>query len=64
MRLKKLRKDNGLTQKQLAEKVGYEPDTIGKWEREDRDPSSRNLIKLADLFNVSIDYLLERSDKR
>lgn len=64
MRLKELRKSNGLTQKQLAEKVGYEPDTIGKWEREDRDPSSRNLIKLADLFNVSIDYLLERSDKR
>lgn len=64
MRLKELREINGLSQKQLAEKVGYKSNTICRWERGERDPSSRNLIKLADLFNVSIDYLLERSDKR
>lgn len=64
MRLRELRKSKGLTQSQLAEKVGYGSDTVGKWERGDREPSTSSLINLADIINCSVDYLLERTDKR
>ena len=58
-RLKRLRKDKDITQGQLAEVIGVVPSAIGKYERlETSYPSIDALIKLADYFNVSIDYLL------
>ena len=58
-RLKRLRKDCDITQGQLAEAIGVVPSAVGKYERiESSYPSVEALIKIADFFNVSIDYLL------
>ncbi len=58
MRLKELRQINGLTQSQLADKLGCNQTAIGKYERGDLQPSIETLFKLADIFGCSIDYLL------
>lgn len=58
-RLRRLRKDKDLTQGQLAEHIGVVPSAVGKYERlEASYPSVDTLIKIADYFNVSLDYLL------
>lgn len=58
-RLKRLRKDLDMTQGQLAEQIGVVPSAVGKYERLDSSyPSVDTLIKIADYFNVSLDYLL------
>lgn len=62
MRLKELRQINGLTQSQLADKLGCNQTAIGKYERGDLQPSIETLFKLADIFGCSVDYLLGRED--
>lgn len=58
-RLKRLRKDNDLTQSQLAKQIGVVPSAVGKYERfPESYPSVDALVKIADFFNVSLDYLL------
>lgn len=58
-RLRKLRKENDITQGQLAEKIGVVPSAVGKYERIPSSyPSVEALIKIADYFGVSLDYLL------
>ncbi|MGM9540143.1 helix-turn-helix domain-containing protein [Anaerovibrio sp.] len=58
-RLKKLRQTAGLTQAELADMMGVVPSAVGKYERlPDAFPSIEVLIKLADYFKVSTDYLL------
>lgn len=57
-RLKKLRKQMGLTQTQLAERMGVTKSMISYYEVENRRPSPETLIKLAHIFHVSTDYLL------
>lgn len=59
-RLKELRLKKGLTQTELGEKVGVKQNTFTNWENGKREPSFENLIKLADLFEVSLDCLLGR----
>jgi len=54
----------GLTQRQLAEIIGVTELTIGKYEQNPQQASGRNLIKLADLFDCSVDYLLGRTEER
>lgn len=61
-RLKKIRKEKNLTQLNLANDLGYSRSTIANYEQETRLPSSDVLIRIADYFNVSIDYLLGRSN--
>lgn len=61
-RLKELRKANKLSQKALAEAVGMSNTGIQNYELETRIPNVDVVIKLADYFNVSTDYLLGRSD--
>lgn len=61
-RLAQLRKGRSLTQKQLAEAVGAHERGIRFYEAGDKQPTLDNLIKLADFFNVSLDYLVGRSD--
>ena len=56
--LKNLRKDAGLTQKELADKVGVTNSTISFYEQEERSPSVDMIIRLSKIFNVSVDYLL------
>lgn len=51
--LKHLRTQSGMTQTDLAKKMNKDYSTIGKWELGERNPSTLDLFKLADIFNVS-----------
>lgn len=57
-RIKKLRAEIPITQKELAEKIGVTTSMIGMYETNDRKPSYNILIKIANYFRVSTDYLL------
>ena len=57
-RLKELRKQNGLRQQQLAERVGVTKSVISFYELKERAPSPDVLTKLSYIFHVSTDYLL------
>jgi N-acetylglucosamine kinase-like BadF-type ATPase len=56
--LKKYRKKEGLTQKELAEKLGYTEKSVSKWESGNGLPTVEVLLMLADLFHISMDELL------
>lgn len=60
-RIKKLRVGIGLNQKELAEKIGVHSITISKYENGAYEPSKEILAKLANIFNVSANYLLTGS---
>lgn len=60
---KRLRNSCGLTQVEMAEKIGISRSTIGMYETGAREPDFETLEKIADFFNVDIDYLLGRTDK-
>ena len=62
MRIKELREEHRLTQKELAEKIGVAQSNISRWEKEEMEPAAGFVIKLADYFEVSADYLLGRTD--
>ncbi len=57
-RLKELRKQSGLTQQQLAERIGVTKSVISFYELKERAPSPDVLTKLSYIFHVSTDYLL------
>ena len=57
-RLKELRKQHGMTQQQLADRIGVTKSVISFYELKERAPSPEILIKLAYIFHVSTDYLL------
>lgn len=57
-KLYELRKQNGLSQEALAEKLGISRQSISKWERAESSPDTDNLISLAKLYNISLDELL------
>ena len=59
-----LRKEKGLTQKELAEKLNKAESTIGLWEQSRRELDYESLILMANFFNVSIDYLLGNTKVR
>ena len=61
-RIKQLRKQKGLTQKEMAEAVGVGVSTVAMWESGKRTPSFKLLNDLSDLFDKSIDYILGTSD--
>lgn len=62
-RLKELRKRKGLTLVELGKEVNLANNTLSQYERGIREPSISMLIKLADFFNVSVDYLIGREPK-
>jgi transcriptional regulator with XRE-family HTH domain len=62
-RLKQLRLDLNMKQSELANKIDVSPSTIGMYEQGRRTADQDTLIKLAEAFNVTIDYLLGRSDE-
>lgn len=64
MRLKHLRKEKKISQLKLALDLNMNQNNISRYETGEREADYKTLIKLADYFNVSIDYLLERTDKR
>ena len=57
-RLKTLRKQAGMTQKELAERIGVTKSVVSFYELKERAPSPDVLIKCASIFRVSTDYLL------
>lgn len=61
-RLNELRKSKGLTLEQLGEDINATRASLSNLENEKRKPSLDMIIKLADYFNVSIDYLVGRTD--
>ncbi len=61
-RLVEQRKYNKLTQQKVAEYLGISQPSYIRYEKGDSEPSLENLARLADLFDVSADYLLGRSD--
>ncbi|MCR5693873.1 MAG: helix-turn-helix transcriptional regulator [Clostridia bacterium] len=56
----KYRKEDGLTQKQLAERLYVSPDLVSKWERGDRRPDYAAVLKMSELFGVDPDSLIDR----
>lgn len=61
-RLKELRKEQNITQSNLAKILNVTQDSISLWEKNKRVPDTQYIVQLADYFNVSADYLLGRSD--
>ena len=62
MRLKELRKQKGISQLKIAMDLSMNQNSISRYENGEREADYKTLINLADYFNVSIDYLLERTD--
>ena len=62
MRLKEVRKMKGISQLKLAMDLNMNQNTISRYETGEREPGIQELIKIADYFNVSVDFLLERTD--
>ena len=62
-RLKELRKSRGLTQISLQMQTGIEQALLSKYETGERIPPTETLVRLADFYHVSIDYILCRTDK-
>lgn len=62
MRLKEIRKSKGISQLKLAMDLNMSQNTISRYETGEREPGINELIKIANYFNVSIDYLLERTN--
>lgn len=62
MKLNELRKKRNLSQAKLAKELGLVRSTICQYEKGNRQPDQETLIKIADFFNVSVDYLLGRTD--
>ena len=59
---KKIRTEKGLTQKQVADGIGITEQAYQRYEYGKTVPSALVLISLADFFDVSLDYLVGRSD--
>ncbi|KRM37028.1 transcriptional regulator, xre family [Lactobacillus hamsteri DSM 5661 = JCM 6256] len=62
--ISELRKKHGLSQAQLADKLGIGTSTLGMYETNKREPSYQTLLAIADFFNKSIDELLGRDEAK
>ncbi len=60
--IKELRKDKKISQQTLAEKIGVSQKAIDYWERGVNEPKATYIVKLADFFGVSTDFLLGRDN--
>lgn len=61
MRLKELRIASKTTQKAVADSIGCTATVYSRYEREEREPDIQTLCRLANYFQVSIDYLVENT---
>lgn len=61
-KLRRLRENMGLQQKEVADRLGVNPSAVTRWESGEKRPDLVNLVKLADLYNVSLDYLMGRTE--
>ena len=62
LRIKDLREDNDLSQKKISQFLMCDQSLYSKYERSEREIPLSLIIKLADFYNVSVDYLLYRTD--
>ncbi|MBQ3481332.1 MAG: helix-turn-helix transcriptional regulator [Oscillospiraceae bacterium] len=62
-RLKSIREKRGISQLKLAMDLGLTQNSVSRYESGVREADYKTLVAMADYFNVSIDYLLERTDK-
>jgi len=60
--IKELRKERDMSQEQLAKEIGVSQKAIDYWERGENEPKASYIIRLADFFDVSADYLLGRKE--
>ncbi len=63
-RIRLLREEAGLTQEQLAEKLYVERSTVAGWEMGKRLPDIDILCAMADYFDTSVDYIINRTSNR
>lgn len=63
-RLKELRLEKGISQQILADSIGVSQQSINKYENHAVEPSIETLVLFADFFEVSVDYLIGRSEQR
>lgn len=61
-RIKEIRNNNGLTQKEFAELLGVSESAVKKWELNKVDPTVAVLNTIADKFNLTVDYIIMRTD--
>ncbi len=61
-RIKELREEKGLSQKELAKELSVTQTTISKWEQDIRNPDIYTIVKMCKFFNVSADYFLGLED--
>lgn len=61
--IQSLRKKQKMSQKELGDRVGIGVSTISMWESELREPSLSHLVSMAELFDVSTDYILGRKEE-
>ena len=61
-RVKELRQEKNLSQTQFGKIIGYSQSGIARWEQAERQPDINMLIKIAEYFNVSVDYLVGNID--
>ncbi|MFW5648299.1 MAG: helix-turn-helix domain-containing protein [Candidatus Alkaliphilus sp. MAG34] len=64
LRIKQLRREKGLKQEELAKEFGIAQQTISNYEKGIREPDITTLKNMADFFDVSLDYLLGKTDIR
>lgn len=62
--LKKLREDASISQKALADAIGVSQQSVNKYENHNIEPDIETLIRIADFFNTSVDYLIGHSSVR
>ena len=62
MNLLRLRKSMGITQREAADRLNCSILTYGRCEREEREPSIEMLIKMSDMFNVTVDYIIGKTN--
>ena len=62
-KIKKLRKGKNLTQEQLCKQIGIAQSTLGMIESNKREAGKKTLIKIAEFFNITVDYLLSDDEE-
>ena len=62
MRLKELRRSRRITQLKLAMDLNLTQNTVSRYETGEREPGIAELVRIADYFHISVDYLLARTD--
>lgn len=62
-KLSKLRKENNYTQEQLTDVLGVSRQAVRKWESNITYPETNKLIRMSELFNCSLDYLLKDTEE-